>query len=243
MIPLDDVLKTIIAEGASEGEQGMYAIASVIVNRAKRRSKTPQAIVNHHAKNAKGVDVWQFTGRARKDLDRFVASQGPEVLAAAQRAWQRAQQSPMPGVDHYLTTELYNDSTRRPSWSQAMGGLQAVGRHTFMDSRVPRQAAKPAKLPALAPPKPSPQRGTQHDQAMDRLYKMDRTMQQVFGTPMSPDELKQAHGKLKAAPAPKPMADPLLTPPKGMDFAVEGGLMNDASGDATQRVRQQWGIK
>lgn len=122
---MDEILKTIIAEAAGEGEEGMYAVASVIANRAKRRGKTPKEIVNQPK---------QFTGRWRKDLDAFVSAQPPEVIEAAQRAWQMAQENPITSADHYLTSELYNDKKRRPSWASKMGIVATIGGHTFLDS-------------------------------------------------------------------------------------------------------------
>ena len=120
----DDVLKTIIAEGASEGEEGMYAIASVMVNRARTRGKSLLDIVNQPS---------QFSGRWRTDLETFVQQQPASVQAAAQRALQRAQASPIPGVDHYVTNALYRSSAR-PSWVTRLKKDRVVGRHTFMRS-------------------------------------------------------------------------------------------------------------
>jgi len=121
---LDTVLNTVIAEGAGEGEEGMYAIASVIVNRANRRKLTLEQVVNQPK---------QFTGRWRTDLETFVARQGPSVEAQARRALNRATQSPLPGVDHYLTRSLY-DSPQRPSWAKSMGRPRIIGHHVFLDS-------------------------------------------------------------------------------------------------------------
>lgn len=124
---MNAILKTLLAEGAGEGEEGMHAIASVIVNRANRRGLTPEQVVNQPQ---------QFTGRWRKDLDAFAERQPAEVKAAAQRAWERAQTAPIPGIDHYLTTQLLR-SSKRPRWATQMGGQREIGQHTFLDSRQP----------------------------------------------------------------------------------------------------------
>lgn len=126
-MPLDDVIGTILAEAAGEGEEGMYAVASVIANRAKRRKLTPSQVVNQKH---------QFSGRERKDFWEFVGRQSAEAEYAARRAWQRAQADPIPGLDHYVTTDLYN-SPQRPAWLNKMGGARTIGNHIFFDSTVP----------------------------------------------------------------------------------------------------------
>lgn len=127
--PLDDVVKTILAEAAGEGPEGMYAVASVINNRARRRGKTPQQIVN---------EPYQFAGRARPDLDRFVELQRPEIQQAATDAWMRALQQPIPDVDHFLSNDLAN-SPRRPQWSTKMRPITTIGNHTFYSSQPDRR--------------------------------------------------------------------------------------------------------
>lgn len=125
-MPMDIVLKTLIAEAADQDDEGMYAVASTFVNRAARRKQTLEQVVNAPA---------QYTGRWRKHLDQFVAQQGPEVAARAQRALERAKAKPLPGLDHYTTTELMQ--RKPPSWSRNMGGRRTIGGHLFMDSQQP----------------------------------------------------------------------------------------------------------
>ena len=143
---MDDVVKTLIAEGANQDEESLYAIASAIVNRAIRRKLTPQQVVNQSKVNKKGVRVWQFTGRGRKDFEAFVARQGPEVAARAQRAWDRAQREPLPGIDHYLTTQRLQE-VGPEHWANQYGGRQTIGDHVFMDSRQPYTPGPSSRQP------------------------------------------------------------------------------------------------
>jgi cell wall hydrolase len=237
---MDDVLKTIIAEGAGEGEDGMFAIASAIVNRAARRRLSLTQVVNQPK---------QFTGRWRADLDTFVQRQGPQVEAQARRALQRAQQTPMAGVDHYLTRDLY-ESPNRPSWAGTMGGHQTVGRHVFLNSR-----AKGGTMPTL---KEMTLEGPEvQEKIVKELHRMDRNIQAMGLGPMSPEELRHAHGKIKTAvaqvvmqpepgamPAAAPARPPMgAAPPMDMRQFAEGGLINDQSGQATQQIRNRLGIR
>jgi spore germination cell wall hydrolase CwlJ-like protein len=125
--PLTDVEKTILAEAAGEGEEGMYAVASVIFNRAQQRKLDPIAVVNQ---------PYQFSGRWRKDLDEFVSRQPSETLEAMRRAVARAKKDPLP-ADHFLTTELYA-SPQRPAWATQMRAVKTIGNHIFLDSNVRR---------------------------------------------------------------------------------------------------------
>ena len=120
---VDPVLATIIAEAANQGPEGMYAVASVLVNRAARRRQTLEQVVNAPK---------QFTGRWRKDLATFVAKQGPEMQMLAQQALAKAQAQPLPGVDLYVTTDLFKRAP--PSWAKTMGGRKVIGGHIFFDS-------------------------------------------------------------------------------------------------------------
>lgn len=175
-MPASPIIKTIIAEAAGEGDEGMYMVASAIATRALRRKLTPEQVVNQPK---------QFSGRWRRDLDRFVAQQGPEVLARAERAWQRAQTQPMPGVDHYLTTTLYR-SPKRPAWASTMRPIGQVGRHTIFDSQ-----RKGAPMPEETAPTPQEIIKTN----LQRLDRMTRGFERGLGLPaqgFSLEELRQA---------------------------------------------------
>lgn len=119
--PLSDTEKTLLAEGASEGEEGMYHIASVMHNRAKKSKTTTDDEVNR---------PFQFSGRVRKDLDEFVAKQPKETHEAMKRANQRASEKPASEATHYITLKLYN-SNKRPSWVNKLKKVGVVGNHIF----------------------------------------------------------------------------------------------------------------
>lgn len=182
---MDNVLKTIIAEAAGEGEEGMYAVASVIANRAKRRRLTPEQVVDQPA---------QFTGRWRKDLDAFIAKQPPAVLQAAQRALERAQKEPLGGADHYLTNDLYN-SAKRPSWAGKMDVTQTVGRHTFLDSTRRKQTMP--KQSSGQTQRSKPQANAGPIPLEEKLFRMEQSVrgfERGMGMPeqgLSVEELKQ----------------------------------------------------
>src|SRR3990167_1615873 len=187
-MPVDVVLNTIIAEGAGEGEEGMYAIASAIVNRAARRKLTLEQVVNQPK---------QFTGRWRKDLDTFVARQGLAVEAQARRALARATQTPLPGVDHYLTRTLY-ESPQRPSWATQMGGGRLIGNHVFLDSQPTRThpTQQGGQMPTLDEMKlEGPEL---HEKITRELYRVDKNMQAMGLGPMPPQELRESYEKVKS---------------------------------------------
>ena len=73
--------KVLIGEAAGEGETGMWHVASVMHNRVNKKRPSLDHVVN---------EPFQFSARARKDLDAFVGKQTPEVHAAAERAMARA---------------------------------------------------------------------------------------------------------------------------------------------------------
>ena len=118
---LTDTEKTILAEGASEGEEGMYHIASVMHNRAKKRKTTTDDEVNR---------PFQFSGRVRKDLDDFVTKQPKETHEAMKKANERAAKKPASDSTHYITLKLYN-SDKRPNWANVFKKVGVVGNHIF----------------------------------------------------------------------------------------------------------------
>ena len=169
----DIVVKTIVGEGANQDPEGLYAIASTIVNRARKRGKTLEQIVNQ---------PHQYTGRWRKDLDDFVAKQPPSVLKAAQEALQKAIKNPIPGIDHYMTNRLYN-SPHRPSWTNKMKIFKVIGDHTFL---------KGAKLMPQRTFQTNPQSILNEKER--KLMAYDRLVQGLFGQPLTPEELRKLAG-------------------------------------------------
>ena len=122
MEKLTDTEKVLLGEAANQGEEGMWHVASVMVNRARLRGTTTDKEVNK---------PFQFSARMRTDLDQFVAKQPPEVLAAARRAIARASEAPSSDATHYMTANLYG-SKKRPSWAGKMQVVGQVGDHVFL---------------------------------------------------------------------------------------------------------------
>lgn len=119
---LSAAFKTLIAEAANQDENGMYHVASVMANRAKRRGTDM---------DTEATRPFQFTGYMRKDLDQFVAKQPKQVHEQAYRAMQRALTQPASTATHYVTTGLYK-SKKRPSWVGKMKVVGTVGDHIFL---------------------------------------------------------------------------------------------------------------
>ncbi len=103
------------------------------------------------------------------------------------------------------------------------------------------------------------------DETLQRaLFRIDRFVQKMGYDPLSPDELRQMYGfateqtrialaktTRRDPPAVRPSPKPQMPLPSGTtlppgttmaDFA-EGGLINDSSGEATRRIRRQFGIR
>lgn len=195
------IIKTILAEAAGEDEEGMVAVASTIVNRSRRRHLTPEQVVNQPN---------QFTGRWRTDLDRFVARQPSETVQMAERAWQRAQHHPIPGIDHYLTNDLAR-SPSRPGWAASMGGQRIIGHHTFFDSATTTQGG------SMLPQAQSPQSSLPVE---EQLYRVDRLVQASGMRPLSAEELRQLYQQMTQRPSPQapgqpPASQGMLLPSQG----------------------------
>jgi len=122
-MPLSDTEKTIIAESIGESEEGMFWVSSVIVNRGRVRNLSTDQVV---------AQPNQFAGFARPDLDDFVSRQSQEKVGQAQAAFRRALEQPQEGIMNFLTTELYDDLDRRPSWANRLKVKRRIGRHVFL---------------------------------------------------------------------------------------------------------------
>lgn len=103
----------------------MWHVASVMHNRVNKKRPSLDHVVN---------EPFQFSARARKDLDAFVGKQTPEVHAAAERAMARAATERATDATHYMTSKLYG-SAKRPSWAGKMDVAGVIGNHTFLRER------------------------------------------------------------------------------------------------------------
>lgn len=101
--------KTLVAEAASEGYDGMLAVAEVM--RARDWSLKP------------------FCASRRKDLAAFVARQPKSCRDAAHRALEaaRAGSRTVNGATHYENVEAFGT----PDWARGKEPVAKVGRHTF----------------------------------------------------------------------------------------------------------------
>ena len=131
----DDILKTLIAEAYGEGPEGMRRVAETIINRAAIRGLTPEQVVRQ---------ANQYTGLTSPGPDAKKAWNDPQAIAAAQAAWELAQQpgDPTGGADHYYA----QGTIAQPWWASSMTPKGEYGGHTFFSSRpIP-----PGELPEVA---------------------------------------------------------------------------------------------
>lgn len=120
----DDILKTLIAEAYGEGPEGMRLVAETILNRAAIRGLTPEQVVRQSK---------QYTGLNSPGPEAKKAWNSPEAIAAAQAAWELAQQpgDPTGGADHYYAP----DTISQPYWAKSMTPTVEAGGHKFFASR------------------------------------------------------------------------------------------------------------
>lgn len=129
----DDVINTVIAEAAGEGEDGMAAVVNVIRNRADRRGLSLGDVVRQPK---------QFTGYEAPGPEALKAMRDPALRERVGSLIDRALSGELPdatgGADHY-----HADSVS-PGWAAKMPRTATLGRHLFYDSGVspaPRAAA------------------------------------------------------------------------------------------------------
>lgn len=134
---LDPVIKTIIAEALGEGQTGMQMVGETIINRAQQRGLTPEGVVTQPS---------QYTGYWSPGSAAQKAFNDPNVVTAAQAAWQMAQgaDDPTGGANHY-----FNPNIVQPSWARNMTPTVTHGGHAFYTDRpVTQQVAQSGKAPS-----------------------------------------------------------------------------------------------
>lgn len=136
---IQDVIRTLIAEGAGEGKEGMRRIAETILNRSEQRGITPAEVV----RQAK-----QYTGYESPGPAAVKAFNDPAALSAAQAAWQLAQgpDDPTGGANHY-----FNPNIVTPKWASAMTPTGQFGNHAFYTDRAPTPPRVPPVPASLSP--------------------------------------------------------------------------------------------
>lgn len=133
---LDPVIKTIIAEAVGEGDLGMQMVAETILNRAQQRGLSPEGVVTQPS---------QYTGYWSPGSAAVRAMNDPNVVTAAQAAWQMAQGAgdPTNGANHY-----FNPNIVRPDWAQGMTLTAQNGGHAFYTDRPFTQKATQSQAPS-----------------------------------------------------------------------------------------------
>lgn len=104
------------------------------------------------------------------------------------------------------------------------------------------------------PPLTPEQEDTLFEAISKQLYRLNKIVKGLFGQELTDDELRQAHGRVSAGvnqaiqqqrqPRRVPPPTPQPAVPRHINPAdlVEGGFINDQSGEATALIRRQQGI-
>lgn len=115
-----DLRKTIAAEAAGEGENGMIAVGNVIRNRAERRGKGLADVVR---------EPKQFTGYEAPGEGALKILQDPDQVARIDRIIDQMASGELPditdGADHYHADYV------SPDWARKMPQTTQVGSHLF----------------------------------------------------------------------------------------------------------------
>lgn len=109
------VLQTIAMESANQDDEGMYLVASVIVNRARGGSLERVCLAR------KQFSCWNDSKWAQGWLKRHYTA---SVQVRAANALRRALNAPKEGIRHYHTTAI------KPYWAKGKQGM-THGQHVF----------------------------------------------------------------------------------------------------------------
>ncbi len=115
-----EVAKTIAAEAAGEGEQGMIAVANVMENRSIKKGKTPFEIINE--KN-------QFYGTTAKNREELYRQVKPIADKIVEQMYQKKLKDTTGGAEYFRqpkekVMKWHGDETVR------------IGNHIFHKERV-----------------------------------------------------------------------------------------------------------
>lgn len=122
---LDVIASVIVLEAGGEGREGMKAVACVIQNRARARSKSPYQIV---------TEPKQFSCLNGKTPSQVVclaqcSPSWPYALRLAAIVLYGEIDDITHGADHYHAKSM------RPYWAKSMGRTVVIGNHVFYNSR------------------------------------------------------------------------------------------------------------
>ena len=114
------VLQTIAMEAADQPFEGQVAVASVILNRARRGNISPQSVVMR----PKQFSCWNSHKWARTWLDKHYT---PKVRQRALNALNQAIVGGMTDLTHYHHTGI------RPYWAVGHTPSVVIGKHVFYE--------------------------------------------------------------------------------------------------------------
>jgi len=130
----DIVAMTILAEARGEGEEGMYAVAAVIAQRALNRQLSPRKVCLQNGLNKRGVRVWQFScWNSGKGLRHLL--QVPQAKYALRLA--ECLTNNIKGIDRSYVgyADHYHNNKVKPSWSNINKKTKIINNHIFYKLR------------------------------------------------------------------------------------------------------------
>ncbi|MCI9865519.1 PLxRFG domain-containing protein [Rhizobium skierniewicense] len=140
-----DLVNTVLAEAAGEGDDGMAGVAAVIKNRSSLRGLSPADVVRQPK---------QFTGYEAPGAEVAKSFNDPDARAKAERIIDGVFTGEIPdptvgpdgkGADHY-----HADSVN-PDWAGKMPATAKIGRHQYYNSKGEPQAQASAFVPEQDP--------------------------------------------------------------------------------------------
>ena len=119
----DVVAMTILGEARGEGKAGMYAVASVINQRAINRSKTAKQVCLERSQ----FSCWNKNDPNRKKLPTLLKTHPMRHYAIElANGITRLDRSYTKHADHYI-----NKHSRKPSWLRKSTPIIIIGNHAF----------------------------------------------------------------------------------------------------------------
>ncbi|MBB3947058.1 N12 class adenine-specific DNA methylase [Rhizobium skierniewicense] len=140
-----DLVNTVLAEAAGEGDEGMAGVAAVIKNRSGIRGLSPAEVVRQPK---------QFTGYEAPGAEVAKSFNDPNARANAERIIDGVFNGEIPdptvgpdgkGADHY-----HADSVN-PDWAGKMPATAKIGRHQYYNSKGEPQAQVQVQASAFVP--------------------------------------------------------------------------------------------
>ena len=117
------VAMTILGEARGEGKAGMYAVATVINQRAINRNKTPKAVCLQR----KQFSCWNKNDRNRAKLPTLLKTHPMRHYAIElANSITRLERSYTKYADHYINRHI-----KKPSWLANRKPVAQIGNHAF----------------------------------------------------------------------------------------------------------------